>query len=101
MAQPYIYPTLTQQDNLNQPSASSAQLTDEQLLDLYLRLTKAQCEQQFADTAQVARMCKVSRRTVQLWVTNEQIRAVPVGPRKWQVWLPSLRGHLKHACGSG
>jgi hypothetical protein len=70
--------------------------SDEQLLELYLSPSKAECDEQFANTARVARMCKVTRRTVQLWISRKQIRAVPVGKRRWKVWPPSLQGHLKH-----
>ena len=66
----------------------------EDLLDLYLSLSKKEREQRFSDTAHAAEMTGLSVRTIQLWIERGVVHAVPVG-KKYQVELASLRDYLK------
>ncbi len=75
-------------------SFSQSELTDEQLLDYYLHLSKPQREEEFADTAQAAEMVGIAQRTIQLWIETGLIRAVVVG-RKYKVYTTSLKQYLR------
>jgi len=72
----------------------SGDLTDEQLLELYLSLPKRERDEKFADTARAAEITGLSVRTIQFWVECGLVQAVTVG-RKYRVDLDSLREHLK------
>lgn len=69
-------------------------LTDEELLELYLSLPKEQREKRFIDTAQAAEITGLSVRTMQSWIESGVVRAVHIG-KKYQVDLDSLREYLK------
>jgi excisionase family DNA binding protein len=69
-------------------------LTDEELLELYLSLPTKRREERFADTARAAEITDVSVRTIQLWIESGAVRAITVG-RKYRVDLISLREYLK------
>ena len=68
-------------------------MTEEQLLEHYLELDDQRRTRLFADTARVADLLGVSRRTIQLWIELGAIRAVRIG-RKYQVDLKSVKAHL-------
>lgn len=73
--------------------SSSEEPTQEELLDIYLSLSKEHREQRFASTSHVAEMLGLAQRTIQTWVDTGSIRAVRVG-KKYQVDLHSLRARL-------
>lgn len=74
--------------------AKATNLSDEELLELYLSLPKEQREERFTDTAHAAEIAGLSVRTIQFWIENGLLRAITVG-RKYKVDLMSLREHLK------
>jgi excisionase family DNA binding protein len=68
--------------------------SDNELLELYLRLQANDRAARFADTARAAELVGLSRRTIQSWIDAGVIRAIPVG-KKYQVCLESLRACLR------
>jgi excisionase family DNA binding protein len=74
--------------------AEVAQLTDAELLTLYLSLPPASREKVFINTAQASELTGLSMRTIQLWVECGTVRALVIG-RKYKVVLKSLRAHLE------
>jgi len=74
--------------------ADIADLTDAELLSLYLSLPPAAREKEFIVTAQAAEMTGVSMRTIQLWIESGAVRAIAIG-RKYRIVVESLRGHLR------
>jgi hypothetical protein len=74
-------------------------LEGEALLELYLSLTTNQRGQRFGDTAHVAELTGVTRRTVQLWVQAGDVCAIPIAG-KYQIDLESLRSYLKIRAGA-
>src|SRR5438132_1252317 len=64
---------------LSQPAAT--EVTDEQLLDLFLALPKKIRDAHFVTTAHVAEIADVSQRTVQLWIESGFIRAISIGKK--------------------
>jgi excisionase family DNA binding protein len=77
----------------NLASTLTANMTDEELLELYLSLPKRERERRFISTAHTAELTGLSVRTIQLWIETGALRAVPVG-RKYRVDVESLRKHL-------
>jgi excisionase family DNA binding protein len=71
-----------------------ADLSSEQLLELYLRLPPKERAARFADTAHCAEIVGVSQRTILIWIDSGMIRATSVG-MKYQVCSVSLTKHLK------
>jgi excisionase family DNA binding protein len=69
-------------------------LSRENLLSLYLSLSKEKRKQKFANTSEAARMVGLSQRTIQLWIEVGFITAIKIG-RKYQVSLDSLRAYLE------
>ncbi|HYO12365.1 MAG TPA: helix-turn-helix domain-containing protein [Thermoanaerobaculia bacterium] len=76
------------------PSIGIANLTDTDLLRLYLSLPPALREEVFINTAQAAEITGVSMRTIQLWIESGTVRAIVIG-RKYRIVLESLRAHLE------
>jgi excisionase family DNA binding protein len=74
--------------------ARISNLTDVQLLNLYLSLSAASREKIFVNTAQAANITGVSRRTIQFWIECGAVRAIVIGG-KYRIVLESLRGHLR------
>lgn len=74
--------------------AEIANLTDADLLNLYLSLPRATRERTFLNTAQAAEITGVSMRTIQLWIESGAVRAIVIG-RKYKIVLQSLRAHLE------
>jgi excisionase family DNA binding protein len=70
------------------------QLTDEDLLDLYLSLPGHQREQRFVCTRRAAEITGLSVRTIQFWIETGAIRAIVVG-KNYRADLHSVREHLK------
>lgn len=70
-------------------------LSDEDLLKLYLSLPAKRREVRFTDTAHAAEITGVSARTVQLWIEGGVVQAVLVG-RKYKVDLESLEAYLQN-----
>lgn len=68
-------------------------MTDEELLELYLSLPKPEREARFVSTAHTAELAGLSVRTIQLWIESGALRAVPVG-KKYRVDVFSLREYL-------
>ena len=77
----------------NAAPIKTAELTDEELLELFLSLPNKQREQRFADTRRTADLTGLSVRTIQLWIETGAIRAIVVG-KKYRADLDSLREHL-------
>lgn len=75
-------------------SLSAANLTDEELLELYLSLPKKQREERFTDTAHAAEIVGLAIRTIEFWIESGEVQAVIIG-RKYRVDLDSLRAYLK------
>ncbi len=71
-----------------------AESDPEDLLTLYFKLSVKERKERFATTAFVAKKCGVSQRTVEYWITNGLIEAVPIGG-KYQVDLRSLKKFLR------
>jgi excisionase family DNA binding protein len=71
-----------------------ANLTDAELLNLYLSLSPDRREQTFINTAHAAEITGVSMRTIQLWIECGALRAIVIG-RKYRIVLESLRVHLE------
>lgn len=63
------------------------------LLVRWLSLSCADREREFADTARAAEIVGVARRTIQGWIDDGRIQAVPIGKR-YYVNLDSLRYFL-------
>ncbi|HEX4959710.1 MAG TPA: helix-turn-helix domain-containing protein [Thermoanaerobaculia bacterium] len=74
--------------------AGIANLTDAELLSLYLSLPPASREKTFVNTAHAAEITGVSMRTIQLWIESGAVRAIVIG-RKYRIVLDSLRAHLE------
>jgi len=70
------------------------ELTDAELLSLYLSLSPAPRRKIFLSTAQAAAVTGVSMRTIQLWIECGTVRAIVIG-RKYKVIFESLREHLE------
>lgn len=75
--------------------AQSRVLTDDELLALHMSLTTEERKDQFADTARVAAMVGLSRRTIQFWIEIGLLHAIRVGRRKYKVSLESLNECLR------
>jgi excisionase family DNA binding protein len=71
-----------------------ADLTDAELLSLYLSLPPELREGTFINTAQAAAITGVSMRTIQLWIESGAVRAIAIG-RKYKIILESLKTHLE------
>ena len=74
--------------------AEIANLTDAELLHLYLSLPPASREKAFINTAQAAEITGLSMRTIQLWIESGAVRAIAIG-KKYQIVLESLKTHLE------
>jgi excisionase family DNA binding protein len=89
--------TGNEEDTHMKDSASPARianLTDTQLLSLYLSLSPASREKIFVSTAQAAKITGVSMRAIQLWIESGAVRAIVIG-RKYRIVLESLHEHLR------
>lgn len=73
-------------------------VSDEELFQLYLAMSKEQRERRFANTATAADLIGISQRTVQFWIETGAVRAIPIGGR-FKVDLESLKEYLKTAAG--
>lgn len=69
-------------------------LSDAELLTLYLSLPPGSRDKAFLNTTEAAKLTGVSVRTIQLWIETGAIRALIIG-RKYKVVLLSLRAHLE------
>jgi excisionase family DNA binding protein len=69
-------------------------LTDHELLELYLSLPQKRREECFTDTAHAAEITGVSVRSIQLWIQGGAVRAIVVGG-KYRIVLDSLKAYLK------
>jgi len=69
-------------------------LTDTELLSLYLSVSPAHREKAFISTTHAAEITGVSMRTIQLWIESGAVRAIVIG-RKYRIVLESLRAHLE------
>ena len=74
--------------------ALPSNLTDEELLELYLSLPPKRRGESFTDTAHAAEITGVSIRSIQSWIESGAVRAIAVGGR-YRVVLDSLKAHLK------
>ena len=80
-----------------QPSPSKStegDLTDSELLKLYLDAADHERTKLFADTGRAADLTGLSRRTIQFWVETGAIRAIAIG-RRYEVYLPNLTWYLE------
>ena len=71
-----------------------ANLTNTELLSIYLSLPPARRERIFIGTAYAAEITGVSMRTIQLWIESGAVRAIVIG-RKYRIVLESLKSHLE------
>lgn len=69
-------------------------LTDEELLELYLSLPPKRRGESFIDTAHAAEITGVSIRSIQLWIEIGAVRAIAVGGR-YRIVLDSLKAYLR------
>lgn len=69
-------------------------LTDSDLLKLYLAASRQERTKLFADTGRAADLTGVSRRTIQFWVESGAVRAIAIG-RRYEVYLPNLTSYLE------
>ncbi len=78
------------------PSSSvlTSNLTDEELLELYLSLPPKRRGESFTDTTHAAEITGVSVRSIQLWIESGAVRAIVVGG-KYRIVLDSLKAYLK------
>jgi excisionase family DNA binding protein len=81
-----MYPSPTKSTVVN--------LTDSDLLKLYLAAPDQERSKLFADTARAANLTGLSRRTIQFWVETGAIRAIAIG-RRYEVYLPNLTCYLE------
>jgi excisionase family DNA binding protein len=75
-------------------SKVTADLTDSDLLRLYLAASRPERTRLFADTARAADLTGLSRRTIQFWVETGAVRAIAIGKR-YEVYLPNLTSYLE------
>lgn len=68
-------------------------LTNEELLKLYLSLPKRERDERFIDTARAAEITGLTRRTIQLWIEVGAVRAIHVG-KKYEIEVGSLMHRL-------
>jgi excisionase family DNA binding protein len=78
---------------MTQPNKAQTGMSDE-LLQQYLSLPANQREREFLSTTQAAKRVGVSPRTIQLWITDGKIKAIPIG-RKYKVHFRSLLSHIE------
>ena len=69
-------------------------LSDEELLDLYLGLPGKDRDGLFAATARAAEIVGLSQRTIQMWIEIGVLRAILLGG-KYKICLRSLRDFLR------
>ena len=80
-----------------QPSptkSTEVDLTDRELLKLYLGAADQERNKLFADTGRAASLTGLSRRTIQFWVETGAIRAIAIG-RRYKIYLPNLTWYLE------
>ena len=80
-----------------QPSAIEpidGDLTDSELLKVYLAASDRDRTKLFADTGRAADLTGLSRRTIQFWVETGAVRAIAIG-RRYEVYLPNLTSYLE------
>ena len=80
-----------------QPSptkSTEVDLTDRELLKLYLGAADQERNKLFADTGRAADLTGLSRRTIQFWVETGAIRAIAIG-RRYKIYLPNLTWYLE------
>lgn len=83
------------QHSLAQSSRPLPNSEPENPLDLYFRLSDFERQEYFLDTSDIARKFSLSQRTVQHWISQELIYAVPVGKKKYKVDLRSVKAFLR------
>ncbi|MCI0564995.1 MAG: helix-turn-helix domain-containing protein [Nitrososphaera sp.] len=66
----------------------------EYLLRQYLSLPTNQREQEFPSTTKAAKRVGVSPRTIQPWIEDGKIKAIPIG-RKYKVHFESLLAYIE------
>lgn len=74
--------------------AAEGELTDGQLLNLYMAASVQERTKLFAHTGRAADLTGLSRRTIQLWVETGAVRAIAIG-RRYEIYLPTLTGYLE------
>ena len=80
------------QENLR--TAGNTEMTEEEMLELYLSLPPKLRDERFACTKFAADLTGLSLRTIQFWIESGSIQAISVG-KNYRVDLDSLRKHLK------
>jgi len=78
---------------MTQPYKAQNGMSDE-LLQQYLSLPANQREREFLSTTQAAKRVGVSPRTIQLWIADGKIKAIPIG-RKYKVHFRSLLSYIE------
>ncbi len=69
-------------------------LSEKELLKIYLSTPTKQREQIFSDTAHAAEVTGLSRRTIQFWIESGAVKAIAIG-RRYEIYLPTLTGYLQ------
>lgn len=69
-------------------------LTDSELLKVYLAASDLDRTKLFADTGRAADLTGLSRRTIQFWVETGAVRAIAIG-RRYEIYLPNLTSYLE------
>jgi excisionase family DNA binding protein len=89
-------------DPLGHASASKShvaqEITEQELLTIYLGLPKERRHERFTDTAQAAEFAGVSRRTIQFWIEIGAVRAITIG-RRYRISRESLQSYLASQVG--
>jgi excisionase family DNA binding protein len=74
--------------------STEGELTDGELLKLYLAAPDQERAKLFVDTRGAADLTGLSRRTIQFWVETGAVRAIAIG-RTYKVYLPNFICYLQ------
>jgi excisionase family DNA binding protein len=75
--------------------AVDSDVSDRELLNLFLSLPLRKRKALFSGTTQAAKQVGLCRRTIEYWIDSGKIRAIRVG-EKYQVHLPSVIEYLEN-----
>ena len=64
------------------------------LLDIWLSLSENERKKQFISTSEAALLVGRCQRTIQEWIGDGRIQAIPAG-KKYEVQIASLKNYLK------
>ena len=69
--------------------------SQESPLTVYLRLPESERKARFLDTLDIAQKFGLAQRTVQNWINQHLIAAVPLGKKKYKVDVQSVEAYLR------